>query len=78
MADPDLRPHVHVRGFPSVNYGGIGSVFTHELMHGFSEVGMEFDCHGKEVNWWSKESERNYRRLLECYNETVENASKGR
>jgi putative endopeptidase len=36
----------------AANYGGIGSVIGHEIVHGFDDQGSKYDGHGNMVDWW--------------------------
>lgn len=40
---------------PAVNYGGIGAVIGHEIMHGFDDQGRKTDAKGQLRDWWTAE-----------------------
>ena len=42
------------------NFGAIGSVIGHEIIHGFDDQGRLFDKDGVLNNWWQPESEKKY------------------
>lgn len=42
------------------NFGAIGSVIGHEIIHGFDDQGRLFDKDGNLKNWWQPESEKKY------------------
>ncbi len=58
---------------PAVNYGGIGSVIGHEIVHSFDDVGAEFDARGKLSNWWTPQDAAKFkaagRALVAQYND---------
>ncbi len=37
----------------AINYGGIGGVIGHEMIHGFDDQGRKSDGHGVLTDWWS-------------------------
>jgi putative endopeptidase len=39
---------------PAVNYGAIGGVIGHEIVHAFDDLGALFDPQGKLSNWWTE------------------------
>lgn len=55
------------------NYANIGSIISHEIIHGFDDQGSKFDENGVIKNWWHAEDKRKYNekveRIIEIYND---------
>ncbi len=49
----------------AVNYGGIGAVIGHEMIHGYDDQGSRFDAKGNFENWWSKEDATGFESLTD-------------
>lgn len=48
------------------NYGGIGLVMAHELIHGFDSSGRKFDANGVMRDWWTQSTEEKYLNKMNC------------
>jgi putative endopeptidase len=59
----------------AVNYGAMGAVIGHELLHGFDDQGRKFDAQGNMANWWTQDDEDKFKarsqRLVDQFNHFV-------
>ena len=59
----------------AVNYGAMGSVIGHELMHGFDDQGSKFDARGNYESWWGEQDRERFEaragQLVEQFNRYV-------
>jgi putative endopeptidase len=55
----------------AVNYGAMGAIIGHEIMHGFDDQGSQFDADGNFSNWWTEQDKAEFTRragmLVEQY-----------
>jgi putative endopeptidase len=50
----------------AVNYGAIGAVIGHEIIHGYDDQGRKFDADGNLRDWWTPEDAANYDERDKC------------
>jgi putative endopeptidase len=48
-----------------LNYGGIGAVIGHEMIHGYDDQGSRFGPTGNFENWWTPADAKGFRALTE-------------
>ncbi len=48
------------------NYGGIGMVIGHEIIHGFDDQGRKFDAKGNLRDWWTPADAKAYDERGNC------------
>jgi predicted metalloendopeptidase len=55
----------------ATNYGGIGMVIGHEIIHHFDDRGRQYDADGNLADWWAPEDAAAYKaradRVVELY-----------
>lgn len=65
----------------AVNYGAIGMVIGHEIIHGFDDQGRKFDARGNLRDWWTDEDGKQYDERGKCisdeYTQEVPEAGEG-
>src|SRR5215467_6190429 len=44
----------------AVNFGAIGMVIGHEIIHGFDDQGRKFDADGNLKDWWTASDASSY------------------
>ena len=50
----------------ALNFGGIGVIIGHEIIHGFDDEGRKFDAQGNLRDWWTKDDAKSYTERGEC------------
>lgn len=53
-------PFFDAKADDALNYGGIGMVIGHEMIHGYDDEGSKFDAQGNMKNWWSPEDRKKF------------------
>jgi putative endopeptidase len=50
----------------AVNFGAIGVVIGHEIIHGYDDQGRKFDADGNLKDWWTAADAANYEQRDRC------------
>ncbi|XP_077485236.1 neprilysin-1-like [Amblyomma americanum] len=67
LAGALLQPVIFYHGAPAVyNYGGIGQLIGHEMMHAFDVVGRQANGRGMRTSWWPKQATDKYLEQTSC------------
>ncbi len=59
-------PFFEAAQIDAVNFGAIGAVIGHEIIHGYDDQGRKFDAQGNLRDWWTGEDAANYDKRDEC------------
>lgn len=65
-------PFFDPKADPAVNYGGIGAVIGHEILHHFDDQGRKYDADGKLSDWWTADDVRRFEALTQRLVDQVE------
>ncbi|CAF1395223.1 unnamed protein product, partial [Rotaria sordida] len=66
-------PFFHKDAPKYLNYGGVGVVIGHEIIHGFDDLGRHFDKEGNKISWWSNETINTFNKHKQCIIEQYNN-----
>jgi len=73
------QPFFDINNSISQNYGFIGCILGHELIHGFDDQGRKYDYEGNIKDWWTIDDESQYKKIthtmIQQYNEYNINGS---
>ena len=58
-------PFFDAKADDAVNYGGIGMVIGHEIVHHFDDRGRQFDSIGSLRDWWTASDAEHYQALAD-------------
>jgi len=59
-------PFFDAKRIDAVNYGAIGVVIGHEIIHGYDDQGRKFDADGNLKDWWTASDSTAYETRGQC------------
>ncbi|KAJ1506290.1 hypothetical protein HMI54_014310 [Coelomomyces lativittatus] len=60
-------PFFHVQFPDAINFGAIGSVIGHEILHGFDNHGRHYDPVGRLLEWWTPTTAQKFQEKSQCF-----------
>ncbi|XP_037952237.1 neprilysin-1-like [Teleopsis dalmanni] len=51
----------------ALKFGTLGYLVAHELIHGFDDMGRNFDVNGNEIGWWDANSTEAFNERKACF-----------
>ncbi|XP_065201148.1 neprilysin-4-like isoform X2 [Planococcus citri] len=60
-------PFFDTKRIMSMNYGSIGAVIGHEILHSFDDTGRLTDKYGNLAQWWSEDVIVTYENKTQCF-----------
>jgi putative endopeptidase len=58
-------PYFDPKADAAVNYGAIGAIIGHEIMHGFDDQGRKIDATGAIRDWWTPADAERFKKLTD-------------
>ncbi|XP_075161826.1 neprilysin-4-like [Haematobia irritans] len=55
------------------NFGVLGALLSHELIHGLDIHGRHHDIHGNSLDWWDPTSMADFDKRSQCFNKQYQN-----
>lgn len=59
-------PYFNADADAAINYGAIGSVIGHEIVHGYDDFGSRFDSKGNLRMWWTEDDRKKFNERSSC------------
>ncbi|XP_023229251.1 membrane metallo-endopeptidase-like 1 [Centruroides sculpturatus] len=60
-------PYYHAQRPKFMNFGAMGFVYSHEMLHGFDMSGSLKDKYGNLKNWWTDKSKKEFKERSKCF-----------
>ncbi|XP_037812477.1 endothelin-converting enzyme 1-like [Lucilia sericata] len=57
----------------AIQYGTLGYLIAHEVIHGFDDEGRNYDSLGRVFNWWDETSAKEFEFKRKCFEEQYHN-----